>query len=123
MIKIVVNNRKEPKPFPKLMKHGTYNYYVYFSEKSVGHIFGADKKFYHDDGFYSIEWGMRDFEDTNDEIILNYQGECIYHEKYCADSCSHFGEPIMDADGYPDNTTVLELCQRKLVFTEFTDER
>jgi len=75
MIKIVVNNRKEPKPFPKLMKHGTYNYYVYFSEKSVGHIFGADKKFYHDDGFYSIEWGMRDFEDTNDEIILNYQGD------------------------------------------------
>ena len=49
---------------------------------------------------------------------------CIYsniasNTLYCCDSCSQFGEPQKGNN----DLTILSLCKKELVFTEFTDER
>ena len=36
----------------------------------------------------------------------------------CSDECPLFGEPWVGNDGYP----ILQLCRRRIVFSDFTDE-
>lgn len=69
-------HHKPEKPFPKLMRHKDRKCYAYFIELYNGHYFPGVVFYCCDDGMkiaYENEFenNVNNYEDTNDQIVIN----------------------------------------------------